>query len=56
MSTLGEMGEREIVRSLLQQLRGSAAVGPGDDAAAVDMGSHYLVISTDTDDPHRSHA
>ena len=39
--------KERFVRSLLQRLRGSAAVGPGDDAAAVDMGSHYLVISTD---------
>jgi thiamine-monophosphate kinase len=25
----------------------AAAVGPGDDAAAIDIGSQYLVISTD---------
>lgn len=47
MRTLGEMGEKEIVRRLLGEIKSSAPVGPGDDAAAVDMGDCYLVITTD---------
>lgn len=47
MRTLGDMGEKEVVRRLLDGIRSSAPVGPGDDAAAVDMGNYYLVVTTD---------
>jgi thiamine-monophosphate kinase len=48
MPRLDEMGEKEIVRQLIGSMTGQAAVGPGDDAAAVDLGSDYLVVTTDT--------
>jgi thiamine-monophosphate kinase len=47
MSRLDEMGEKEAVRKILAEIDSSAAVGPGDDAAAVDMGFVYLVATTD---------
>ncbi|MGD0056750.1 MAG: thiamine-phosphate kinase [Methanomassiliicoccales archaeon] len=47
MSTLGDMGEKEVVWRILGGIRSSAPVGPGDDAAAVDMGDYYLVVTTD---------
>jgi thiamine-monophosphate kinase len=47
MKTLGDLGEKEVISLLLRNITTSAAVGPGDDAAAVDIGSQYLVVSTD---------
>ncbi len=50
MSKLSEMGEKEAVRRILAEIaekESSNAIGPGDDAAAVDMGFVYLVASTD---------
>jgi thiamine-monophosphate kinase len=47
MKTLADLGEKEIVSLLLQGIRTTAAVGPGDDAAAIDLGGQYLVASTD---------
>jgi thiamine-monophosphate kinase len=47
MSRLDEIGEKEAVRKILAEIGSSAAVGPGDDAAAVDMGFVYLVATTD---------
>lgn len=47
MNTLADLGEKKVISLLLDGVKTSAAVGPGDDAAAVDLGSQYLVISTD---------
>lgn len=50
MSRLEEIGEKEAVRRILAQIaetESSSNVGPGDDAAAVDLGVIYLVASTD---------
>ena len=47
MTTLADLGEREIIKRLVKNIRSDAVVGPGDDAAAVDIGDSYLVISTD---------
>jgi thiamine-monophosphate kinase len=47
MKTLADLGEKRIVSLLLEGIKTDAAVGPGDDAAAVDLGSQYLVVSTD---------
>ena len=50
MSKLSEMGEKEAVRRILAEIaekESSNALGPGDDAAAVDMGFIYLVATTD---------
>ncbi len=47
MKTLADLGEKEVVSLLLRNVRTAAAVGPGDDAAAVDLGTQYLVVSTD---------
>ncbi len=47
---MSEMGEKEAVRRILAEIaekESSNAIGPGDDAAAVDMGFIYLVASTD---------
>ncbi|MDH7508095.1 MAG: thiamine-phosphate kinase [Methanomassiliicoccales archaeon] len=47
MTSLAHLGEKEVVRRLINEISSTAAVGPGDDAAAIDMGDYYLVISTD---------
>jgi len=47
MKTLADLGEKEVVSLLLQGVRTTVAVGPGDDAAAIDLGDRYLVVSTD---------
>lgn len=47
MKTLADLGEKTIISLLLEGTKSAAAVGPGDDAAAVDIGSQYLVMSTD---------
>lgn len=47
MVRLRDIGEKEMVRTITTMIRTSAALGPGDDAAAVQLGDRYLVISTD---------
>ncbi len=47
MKTLADLGEKEVVSLLLRGVRTTVAVGPGDDAAAIDLGEQYLVVSTD---------
>ncbi len=47
MSTLRELGEKEAVRRIISSIPSETAVGPGDDAAAVDLGDRYLVVTTD---------
>ncbi len=47
MKTLADLGEKAVISLLLEGVKTAVAVGPGDDAAAVDIGSQYLVISTD---------
>ncbi|MDD1755644.1 MAG: thiamine-phosphate kinase [Methanomassiliicoccales archaeon] len=50
MSRLSEMGEKEAVRriqNLIADRGASSNIGPGDDAAAVDLGVIYLVATTD---------
>jgi thiamine-monophosphate kinase len=47
---LSEIGEREAVKRIIAQATettSSSNIGPGDDAAAVDMGLVYVVASTD---------
>ncbi|MDW5562287.1 MAG: thiamine-phosphate kinase [Methanomassiliicoccus sp.] len=47
MKTLADLGEKAVITLLLEGMETSAAVGPGDDAAVVDIGPQFLVISTD---------
>jgi thiamine-monophosphate kinase len=50
VSKLSDLGEKEVVRKILARvatIESGSVVGPGDDAAAVDMGLLYLVASTD---------
>ncbi|MEM2943495.1 MAG: thiamine-phosphate kinase [Methanomassiliicoccales archaeon] len=47
MNTLGSLGEREIVRHILEIINTIPPKGPGDDASAIDLGEFYLVLSTD---------
>jgi thiamine-monophosphate kinase len=47
MKTLADLGEKKIVSMLLEDIKTDAVVGPGDDAAAVDLGAQFLVVSTD---------
>jgi thiamine-monophosphate kinase len=47
---LSEIGEREAVKRIIARAAektSSTNIGPGDDAAAIDMGLVYLVASTD---------
>ncbi len=41
------MGERELINRVLRTLRPAPGIGPGDDAAAVDLGDRWLVICSD---------
>jgi len=47
MQRLSDLGEKAVVASLLSKITGAAAVGPGDDAAAVEVGGRYVVATTD---------
>jgi len=47
MSRLSDVGEKSMVHDIASMISSSAALGPGDDAAAVDIGDRYLVASTD---------
>lgn len=47
MARLSDVGEKRVVRSIASMLNASAHLGPGDDAAAIEFGDRYLVISTD---------
>jgi len=42
-----DLGEKQIVSMIIKSLDPDIAFPPGDDAAVVDMGEQYLVISTD---------
>ena len=47
MVRLDELGERELVAMIGRLLRPSPGIGPGDDAAAIDLGDDWLVVSSD---------
>ena len=47
MVRLREVGEKRMVRSIASMLSSSAYLGPGDDAAAIEFGDRFLVVSTD---------
>jgi thiamine-monophosphate kinase len=47
MARLSDVGEKEMVSTITSLLHTSARLGPGDDAAAVEMGDRFLVASTD---------
>ncbi len=47
MARLSDVGEKSMVRSIASMLSTSARLGPGDDAAAIEFGGRYLVVSTD---------
>lgn len=47
MARLSDVGEKGMVRSIASMLTVSARLGPGDDAAAIEFGDRYLVVSTD---------
>lgn len=51
MSKLSDIGEKEAVRRIIAEVASAKEtqnIGPGDDAAAIDLGVIYLVASTDT--------
>ncbi len=47
MTKLSDLGEKAVVSKIISGVGDESAVGPGDDAAAIDMGDFYLVITTD---------
>jgi len=47
MDRLRDIGEKKMVSTITSMLNTSAMLGPGDDAAVLEMGDRYLVISTD---------
>jgi len=47
MKTLGTLGERETIKLINKLVKSDAAVGIGDDCAAIDIGSKYLLVTTD---------
>jgi thiamine-monophosphate kinase len=47
MARLSDVGEKRVVRSIATMLTASARLGPGDDAAAIELGDRFLVVSTD---------
>ena len=42
-----DIGEKAAVADLIKLAGGCGGIGPGDDAAAVDLGDRYLVMTTD---------
>lgn len=44
---LKDIGEREIIKILSNHLEGKAAVGIGDDCAAIQFGENFLLLTTD---------
>ena len=47
MASLKEAGERSLVSRIIRDIRSTAFVGPGDDAACIDIGGNKIVISSD---------
>ncbi len=47
MVRLDDLGERELISRVLSTLRPAPGIGPGDDAAAIDLGDKWLVVSSD---------
>lgn len=47
MKTLGTLGERETIRIIDRIVKSDAAVGIGDDCAAIDIGPKYILVTTD---------
>lgn len=47
MKTLGTLGERETIKLINKLVKSDAAVGIGDDCAAIDIGTKYLLVTTD---------
>lgn len=48
MATIGEVGERALVRNIRAIIRRSPGLGPGDDAAVIACGDGNVVASTDS--------
>lgn len=45
---LYDLGERKLIKEILSILdKGQAAVGPGDDCAAIEFGDQFILITTD---------
>ena len=42
-----DIGEKAVVADLIKLAGNCIGIGPGDDAAAIDLGDRYLVITTD---------
>jgi len=47
MPSLKDVGERALIDRMIGRIRGSAFLGPGDDAACVDIDGVNVVVSTD---------
>ena len=44
---LKEKGERGLLKGILERIRSPSCLGPGDDAAVVDLGDQKMVVSSD---------
>ncbi|HEX9907810.1 MAG TPA: thiamine-phosphate kinase [Thermoplasmata archaeon] len=47
MKTLGGLGEREAIKIIEKLITSDAVIGIGDDCAAIDIGTKYLLVTTD---------
>ena len=47
MASMRDVGERALVDRVIAKIRGTAHIGPGDDAACIDVSGVKLVASTD---------
>jgi len=47
VASLKDVGERALVDRIIRNVRGSAHIGPGDDAACIDINGTRIVVSTD---------
>ncbi|MCL2142803.1 MAG: thiamine-phosphate kinase [Methanomassiliicoccaceae archaeon] len=47
MASLKDVGERALIDRILKDIRGSSYIGPGDDAACMDVNGTKVVICTD---------
>jgi len=47
VASLKEIGERALVDRIVKRIKGAAHVGPGDDAACIDINGTKIVLSSD---------
>jgi thiamine-monophosphate kinase len=47
VASLKDVGERALIDRIVENIKGSACIGPGDDAACIDVNGNKIVLATD---------